>query len=97
MSEEKRRDGNVVARAACGQMVSRLEAQGCKTENWGGAWCIQTPAGAELHLAACYISGFAPCVQCEYWKHDNMGDSDANIEVPYDVNLDQFCEWAMAL
>lgn len=96
MSKEKR-DGNVVARTACRQMVSRLNAQGCKAENWGGAWCIQTPAGAELHLSACYISGYAPWVQCAYWSRDSEGYPDANIEVPYDADLDQFCGWAMAL
>ena len=96
MSKEKR-DGNVVARTACGQMVSRLEAQGCEAENCNGTWCIQTPACAELHLSACYISGYAPWVQCAYWRRGNEGDSDADIEIPYYVNLGQFCGWAMAL
>ena len=96
MSNEKR-DGNVVAWAACRQMVDRLAAKDCKAENWGGTWAIQTPAGAELHLSACYISGFAPWVQCEYWGRDNDGDADESVEVPYNVNLDQFCEWALAL
>lgn len=96
MSKEKR-DGNVVARTACEQMVNRLKTQGCEAENCSGTWCIQTPAGAELHLSACYISGYAPWVQCAYWNRDSEGYPDANIEVPYDADLDQFCGWAMAL
>lgn len=94
---KEKRDGNVVARTACEQIASRLEAQGCEIEMCGKTRRIQTPAGAELHLSACYISGFAPWVQCAYWSRDNEGYPDANVEVPYNVDLDQFCAWAMAL
>lgn len=92
-----KKDGNVVARTACEQMVSRLEARGCEIENCSGTYVIQTPAGAELHLSACYISGYVPWVQCAYWNRDSEGYPDASIEVPYDADLDQFCGWAMAL
>lgn len=35
--------------------------------------------------------------EVENWCGGNEGDSDADIEIPYYVNLGQFCEWAMTL